>query len=189
MFILVGLACLSIILWVFFALRRRRRTRLFDRDTATTLAAVGLHRPPLDDDDDPALGAHSRYSPANRSSSAGTRRSYRDDEVFNPYTDYVLPPGSRSNYISGTPIPPVEMTESSHESPSYEPLLSFNVNANEPSNPSTPTASASIYSTASANDRLDPRLNSRVDDSASLVDDVDYSRPMLQVRNKSETDL
>jgi len=184
-FILVGLACLSIGLWVFFALRRRRRTRLLDRDAATTLAAVGLHRPPLDDDDDPALGAH-RYSPANRTSSAGTRRSYQDDEGFNPYTDFVLPPGSRPNYISGTPIPPVEMTESSHESPSYEPLLSFNVNVNEPSNPPTPTASASIYSTASLNDRLDPRLNSRADDSASLADDIDYSRPMLQVRNKSD---
>ncbi|TFK77126.1 hypothetical protein BDN72DRAFT_830297 [Pluteus cervinus] len=116
-FLLVGLTATSIILWIIFAIRRRRRTRRLDHDTAVsaTLAAVGFHRTPLDDDDDPANASHrSRYgSPEaemmHRSSSAfavnsissipsGARTSgYLDphtpegsthQEQYNPYIDY-----------------------------------------------------------------------------------------------------
>jgi len=53
-FVLVGLAAASILLWIFFAVRRRRRTRRLEHDTAVsaTLAAAGFNRALLDEDDD-----------------------------------------------------------------------------------------------------------------------------------------
>ncbi|KDR84962.1 hypothetical protein GALMADRAFT_218036 [Galerina marginata CBS 339.88] len=127
-FVLVGLAAASILLWIFFAVRRRRRTRRLEYDTAVsaTLAAAGFHRTPLDDDDDPAAGSNrSRYAshddpfagPQRSSSglamssipSAGRTSAYLDHPTeggYNPYTDYVVPAGSREGYISGTPAPP-----------------------------------------------------------------------------------
>lgn len=53
-FVLVGLAAASILLWIFFAVRRRNRTRRLEHDTAVsaTLAAAGFNRAPLDDGDD-----------------------------------------------------------------------------------------------------------------------------------------
>ena len=128
-FVLVGLAAASIVLWVIFAVRRRRRTRRLEHDTAVsaTLAAAGFHRTPLDDDDDPATGTNrSRYgSPvtdpfhAHQRSSSGLAMSsipsagrasaaYQDNHDpndYNPYTDHVVPPGARDGYIS-TPPPP-----------------------------------------------------------------------------------
>ncbi|PPR05715.1 hypothetical protein CVT26_008956 [Gymnopilus dilepis] len=132
-FVLVGLAGASVILWIIFAVRRRRRTRRLEYDTAVnaTLAAAGFHRTPLDDDDDPAAGSHStrsRYASlepdpfagggGHRSSSnlamssipsAGRTSAYLDrtpDDEYNPYTDYIVPAGSRDGYVSGTPAPP-----------------------------------------------------------------------------------
>jgi len=117
---LVGLAAASIVLWILFAVRRRRRTRRLEHDTAVsaTLAAAGFHRTPLDDDDDPATGVNrSRYgSPVNdpflahRRSSSGLAMSsipsagrasaaYQD---YNPYTDHLVP---ARGYTSTSPPP------------------------------------------------------------------------------------
>lgn len=51
---LVGLAAASIVLWIFFAVHRRRRTKGLEHETAVsaTLTAAGFRRTPLDDDDD-----------------------------------------------------------------------------------------------------------------------------------------
>lgn len=53
-FLIVGLAAASIFLFLFFFIRRRRRTRRLEHDTAvaSTLAAAGFNRAPLDGDDD-----------------------------------------------------------------------------------------------------------------------------------------
>ncbi|KAF4572944.1 hypothetical protein EYR36_007454 [Pleurotus pulmonarius] len=53
-FVLVGLAAASILLFVIFAVRRRRRTQRIEHDTAVsaTLAAAGYGRSPIVDDDD-----------------------------------------------------------------------------------------------------------------------------------------
>ncbi|KAM6498087.1 hypothetical protein JOM56_006035 [Amanita muscaria] len=52
-FILVGLTVASILLWILFYVRRRRRRRQLEHESAVsaTLAAAGLYRSPLDDDD------------------------------------------------------------------------------------------------------------------------------------------
>lgn len=53
-FLIVGLAAASIVLFLFFFIKRRRRTRRLEYDTAvaSTLAAAGYNRTPLDGDDD-----------------------------------------------------------------------------------------------------------------------------------------
>jgi hypothetical protein len=122
-FVLVGLAAASILLWVLFALRRRRRTQRLEHDTAVsaTLAAAGFHRTPLDDDDDPPDGSRrSQFGSPDlelnqRSSAIGTSSSVPsagrtsayiepahpdDPESFNPYTDYNVPPAARDGYPS-----------------------------------------------------------------------------------------
>ena len=112
--------------------RRRRTRRLeHDTAVSATLAAAGFHRTPLDDDDDPAAGSANGRSSAmavggalvdpfayqdqmqelnHRSSSGlasvnnGNRTSsaaFLPDE-YNPYSDYVVPGGSRDGYISGS---------------------------------------------------------------------------------------
>ncbi|KAF5312261.1 hypothetical protein D9619_003542 [Psilocybe cf. subviscida] len=65
-FVLVGLAFVSILLFIFFAVRRRRRTLRIEHDTAVSasLAAAGFHRTMLDDDDDPAHSNSTRGSQA-----------------------------------------------------------------------------------------------------------------------------
>jgi hypothetical protein len=54
----------SILLFIFFAVRRRRRTQRIEHDTAVSasLAAAGFHRTMLDDDDDPAHSNSTRGS-------------------------------------------------------------------------------------------------------------------------------
>lgn len=54
MFLIVGLAAASIVLFLFFFIKRRRRTRRIEYDTAvaSTLAAAGFNRTPLDGDDE-----------------------------------------------------------------------------------------------------------------------------------------
>ncbi|KAG6814056.1 hypothetical protein H0H92_003103 [Tricholoma furcatifolium] len=117
-FVVVGLAAASILLWILFALRRRRRTRRLEHDTAVsaTLAAAGFHRTPLDDDDEndnangsrrsrfgsPEVEMHHRTSSgfgSSKSIPSGARTSgyldsaHPDDlEAFNPYRDYVVEP-------------------------------------------------------------------------------------------------
>ncbi|KAI8995677.1 hypothetical protein BD414DRAFT_563518 [Trametes punicea] len=53
-FLIVGLAAASIVLFIFFYIRRRRRTQRLEHDAAvaSTLAAAGFNRRPLDGDDD-----------------------------------------------------------------------------------------------------------------------------------------
>lgn len=53
-FVVVGLASASIMMWILFAVRRRQRMSRIEQDTAVEAAVVaaGLHRTPLDDDDD-----------------------------------------------------------------------------------------------------------------------------------------
>ncbi|KAG6842233.1 hypothetical protein C0991_000203 [Blastosporella zonata] len=122
-FVVVGLAAASILLWILFALRRRRRTRRLEHDTAVsaTLAAAGFHRTPLDDDDDnenvngsrrsrfgsPEVEMHHRTSsglisttPSGARTSAYMDSPHPDDpDAFNPYRDYVVegPTTSGSN--------------------------------------------------------------------------------------------
>ncbi|KAG6890427.1 hypothetical protein C0995_008781 [Termitomyces sp. Mi166 len=113
-FVVVGLAAASIFLWILFALRRRRRTRRLEHDTAVsaTLAAAGFHRTPLDDDDEnenangsrrsrfgsPEVEMHNRTSsgfastiPSGARTSAYFDSPQPDDpDAFNPYRDYVV---------------------------------------------------------------------------------------------------
>ena len=132
-FVLVGLAAASIFLWIFFAVRRRRRTQRLEHDTAVsaTLAAAGFHRAPLDDDDDPRAGSRRSHfgSPDvmmyQRRSSSGLGLSstpsagrlsaaYLDnpplnggpEDGYNPYTDYIVPPGARDGYVSANRASP-----------------------------------------------------------------------------------
>lgn len=53
-FLIVGLAAASIVLFFFFYVRRRRRTQRLEHDTAvaSTLAAAGFNRRPLDGDEE-----------------------------------------------------------------------------------------------------------------------------------------
>ncbi|KAG8219786.1 hypothetical protein J3R82DRAFT_758 [Butyriboletus roseoflavus] len=53
-FVVVGLACASIMMWILFAIRRRQRMRGIEQDTAVqaAVAAAGLNRARLDDDDE-----------------------------------------------------------------------------------------------------------------------------------------
>ncbi|KAG6868599.1 hypothetical protein C0993_000625 [Termitomyces sp. T159_Od127] len=125
-FVVVGLAAASIFLWILFALRRRRRTRRLEHDTAVsaTLAAAGFHRTPLDDDDENENANGSRRSRfgspelemQNRASSgfastilSGARTSTYldslqpdDPDAFNPYREYVV---DNHAAISGTNPP------------------------------------------------------------------------------------
>ncbi|KAL0951231.1 hypothetical protein HGRIS_007952 [Hohenbuehelia grisea] len=102
-FTLTGLAAMSILLFIVFAIRRRRRNLKLEHDTAVSasLAAAGVYRSPLDDDDDPArqeIRSRSRYgSPelemGHRSSSghaigtAGSRLSAVHSSHSGPYLD------------------------------------------------------------------------------------------------------
>ncbi|KAJ6604624.1 hypothetical protein DFH09DRAFT_316231 [Mycena vulgaris] len=120
-FILVGLAAAAIFLWVVFGLRRRRRNRRREHDTAVsaTLAAAGLHRVPLDDDDHENSPRQSRFADMEmRTGSAlalGTKSSlpsartsgYQDSpghddlmhDGFHPYRDYDAAAGMIDGYI------------------------------------------------------------------------------------------
>ncbi|KAI6162163.1 hypothetical protein EDD17DRAFT_1819473 [Pisolithus thermaeus] len=78
-FVVVGLAAVSILLWILFAFRRRYRMRQIEHDSAiqAAVAAAGFNRVPLDDDED-GLGrtphSHSQFS--------------MEMGAFNPYADY-----------------------------------------------------------------------------------------------------
>jgi hypothetical protein len=121
------LAAASILLWILFAIRRRRRTQRLEHDTAVsaTLAAAGFHRTPLDDDDDqpggsrrsrfgsPDVEMNQRTSAIGTSSStpsAGRASAYidathpDDPDPFNPYADYNAPPGPSRRTSSPPPV-------------------------------------------------------------------------------------
>ncbi|KIJ68482.1 hypothetical protein HYDPIDRAFT_173193 [Hydnomerulius pinastri MD-312] len=61
-FVVVGLAAASIMLWILFAIRRRQRMRRIEQDTEVeaAVAAAGFNRTPLDDDDEGARSPHTR---------------------------------------------------------------------------------------------------------------------------------
>lgn len=74
-FVVVGLASASILLWILFAIRHRHRMERIEQDTTVeaVVAAAGLNRAPLDDDED-----DSPISPSTRhrlSSEMGQRSS------------------------------------------------------------------------------------------------------------------
>lgn len=64
----MSLTAVAILVWMIFALRRRRRRLQVERDTAisASLAAAEFNRRPFDDDDEPRdnFGMHSHYTPA-----------------------------------------------------------------------------------------------------------------------------
>lgn len=146
MFVLVGLAVASILLWIFFAIRRRRRTRRLEHDTdvSATLAAAGFHRAPLEDedeDDDHAAGAgklrfgspemaqHSARSSIPTSASIGRTSAYLNDIPidggFNPYVEHGLAGPSRepTGTLAADGSDQRISHSASHSAGSYEPLL------------------------------------------------------------------
>lgn len=135
-FLVVGLAAASIVLWILFFIRRKRRINRIDHDTEieAAVAASGFGRAPLDDDND-YRGARSPQSHSLSSTQMVQRGSpigyipggsglppagqpvpggsFDDDNVaFNPYAGYVvegLPTGG--GYIqarSASPPPEAE---------------------------------------------------------------------------------
>ncbi|KAH7925185.1 hypothetical protein BV22DRAFT_455042 [Leucogyrophana mollusca] len=120
-FVVVGLAAASIVLWILFAIRRRQRQRRIDQDTAVeaAVAAAGFSRAPLDDDDNDRGGrsphTHSQFSsemgqrnsllgyippgagssPTAARPTSGPYDDYAAEEPghFNPYAEYVGDPG------------------------------------------------------------------------------------------------
>lgn len=112
-FVLVGLAMTAICLWIFFAVRRRRRTQKIERDTAVTasLAAAGFKRTDLDDDID--FGVHSRVTSGDlgmsQRSASGLGRNDNGDG-FDPYMAYANAsrgaPGRDTDYIAVVPSSP-----------------------------------------------------------------------------------
>lgn len=143
-FVLVGLAAASIVLFLIFYVRRRHRAQLLVHDHA---AAV---RTPLDDEEfNPRPEMNNRASgsiPTSIPTSAGRTSTFFDHEGgdFNPYAEYGHPmPGSPSNptayvpartyspplgstaamYSPHSPQPSDNGTKGHSASPSYEPLL------------------------------------------------------------------
>ena len=111
MFLIVGLAAASIVLFLFFFIKRRRRNRRLEYDTAvaSTLAAAGFNRTPLDGDDDnegKVMRQRRQSSPsATRTMSSlpslggqqPLQQPYTDDPFghpadFDPYAAYAAPP-------------------------------------------------------------------------------------------------
>lgn len=113
-FLVVGLAATSIVLWIFFFIRRKRRINRIDHDTEVeaAVAASGFGRAPLDDDND-YRGAQSPQSHSLSSAQMAQRGSpvgyipngsglpiagqpvsggaFDDDSAaFNPYAGYVV---------------------------------------------------------------------------------------------------
>ncbi|KAG2369343.1 hypothetical protein BDR07DRAFT_650522 [Suillus spraguei] len=132
-FLVVGLAAASIVLWILFFIRRKRRISRIDHDTEieAAVAASGFGRAPLDDDNDYG-GARSPQSHSLSSAQMVQHGSpvgyisdgsglhttgqpvsggpFDDDNVpFNPYAGYVVEgPSASGGYIQarGTSPPP-----------------------------------------------------------------------------------
>jgi hypothetical protein len=133
-FVLVGLAAASIFLWVFFAVRRRRRTQRLEGDAirSSQWGAGGGHRSPLDDGDDEEEGPNvvkmsnidqemgqrrpnSSFVVSTGHSPVRTSRAYGDlhgldlgdPDGYNPYNDYAGVPTLDSYVPARTSSPPV----------------------------------------------------------------------------------
>ncbi|KAG9314335.1 hypothetical protein JVU11DRAFT_5127 [Chiua virens] len=99
-FVVVGLACAAILLWILFAIRHRQRMVRIEQETAVeaAVAAAGLHRAPLDDDDDdsPILpSTHRQFRPFS------TRMGQRSFWGFG--SSASLPPSARHSEVLGGP--------------------------------------------------------------------------------------
>jgi len=114
-FLIVGLAAASILLFLFFFVRRRRRTRKMEHDTAvaTTLAAAGFNRTPLDGDDEEG---GDRNMSQRRGSGVST----------NPFRDTVssLPSATGGRPPSGYMDDPVAGPEAAHDQ-EFDPYAAF----------------------------------------------------------------
>lgn len=132
-FLIVGLAAASIVLWIFFSLRRRRRTRKLEHDTAVsaTLAAAGFNRSPIDDDEDEGTLGQKQGEMAQRSgfgsfSTQPASHAHADlptDEelgvasAYDPYAAYGPVAGagpSSQGYVPARTSPPTGSGSLSH---------------------------------------------------------------------------
>lgn len=128
-FVLVGLAVISILLWLFFALRRRRLGQRLEREATAQISST-TPRPPLDDGDDDddgqrhmSFASHSLEMGQRRSSSGlgmstapssraspfgfGQHAAQPSVEAFHPYADYPVPAGAYAGYVPArTASPP-----------------------------------------------------------------------------------
>jgi hypothetical protein len=130
-FVLVGLAAAAICLWIVFAIWRHRRTRLLEHDStvSATLAAAGLYRAPLHDDDDFRMRGSkignsgiemthpgSRFTSFSQNSAGRGGSGQMDQEdvgaqdAFDPYSDYVVPNATlQDGYMAArTASPPLD---------------------------------------------------------------------------------
>lgn len=105
-FLVVGLAAASIVLWIFFYIRRKSRMRRLDHDTEVeaAVAAAGFSRAALDDDNDahsPPLsnsqystqmgqrGGLASYLPGGPGQPVSGAAFDDDNVAFNPYAGYA----------------------------------------------------------------------------------------------------
>ena len=114
-FLIVGLATASIFLFLFFFIRRRRRTRRLEHDTAvaSTLAAAGFNRTPVDGDDDDRnpnmrqnAGSHSPFGGPTLSSIPSASRHTLGSAGGRPPSGYLDEPSSGSTPIDFDPYAP-----------------------------------------------------------------------------------
>ena len=102
-FLIVGLAAASIVLFMIFYIRRRRRTQRLEHDTAvaSTLAAAGYNRQPLDGDDDDEKGHRRTSAP----SAVGTLQnsSFGSGAMLVGSTAGARPPTAEGNTAPSTP--------------------------------------------------------------------------------------
>ncbi|TDL28648.1 hypothetical protein BD410DRAFT_236433 [Rickenella mellea] len=121
-FLIVGLAAASILLWILFAVRRRRRMKHLERDAtvAATLAAVGMHRGPLDDDDDDEQGHRDRIA------SIGSARDIEMAQRSSSGLGFGAV-GAATAIPAGAAVAPSRYHDSSHseEDPAYDPYAGY----------------------------------------------------------------
>jgi hypothetical protein len=112
-FVLVGLAVAAICLWIFFAIRRRRRTQKLERDSAVSasLAAAGFKRTDLEDDVD--FGKHSRVTSADLEMAQRSTFGRSDNgDLFDPFAGYATAShgarggGRAGGYLPAAPTSP-----------------------------------------------------------------------------------
>lgn len=134
-FLIVGLAAASIVLFLFFFIRRRRRQARFEHDAAvaSTLAAAGFNRTPVDGDDDDDVGMRHRQNsfgtrtfgsipsashPGSMGSAGGAIERYRDD----PFAA-TLPPNEFDPYagFGGIAVPAAAVAGGSGRRDGYMP--------------------------------------------------------------------
>jgi hypothetical protein len=111
-FSVVGLALAAIGLWLALFVRRRRRTRRLEHDTAVsaTLAAAGYGRSPLHDDEDdsdmPSSGRRSSAMMAQVPGSASIFGSRAPSATFAAYTDPFATPHNMHGPVGASDGPP-----------------------------------------------------------------------------------